>query len=238
VAFEGESITGEDLLRAVGLSFEQFGGGARALCSLDGIGCGDPSSFDSCFCQCQSGSGSCTYWAFFVQRYGGDWRYSSMGFNLAEVRDGDLHGWKWGSGSLQSAPPPAEITFEDVCGHSPRGGVAPTPTFTATRAASTPTAAESAGVETASPETPSETPDETPGTERPASPSLGPPGSPSAERPSRTPASVTVTMVAPRNDDEGGGGGSVGAWAGFGAVAAVLVAAVLAGIAWRRRHGA
>jgi hypothetical protein len=162
-----------------------------------------------------------------------------MGFNLAEVRDGDLHGWKWDSGSLQSAPPPADITFEDVCGHSPRGGVAPTPTFTATPpVASTPTAAVSPAGETAAPGSPSVTPEETPETVRPASPSVGPPGSPSVARPARTPASVTVTMVAPRDEDEeGGGGSSVATWAGFGAVAGVLGAAALAGIAWRRRHG-
>ena len=124
VAFGGDGISGEDLLRAAGKSIEQFGGAARTLCAIDDVGCFDSSSFGSCFCQCESGSGDCTYWAFFTQQYGASWVYSALAFNFTQAGDGDVHGWKWGAGSPSNAPVPSPITFEAICGHPPSGGAA------------------------------------------------------------------------------------------------------------------
>ena len=250
VAFEGDSIRGDQLLNAAGLSFNQFGGGARTLCSLNGVGCDDASSFDGCFCECKSGGDSCTYWAFFVQRYGASWQYSTVGFNLAAARDGDLHGWKWGAGGPSSAPPPASTTFESVCGHPPQGGAStPTPTNTtsppptATPTQPAPTATTRPG--TASPETApaTSTPAVSPSTPE-DSPSATATGTgPSATARSATPAAtaptVTVTLIPEEETDDtsDGGGASVAALAGFGALAALLVAGIGFGIVWRRRHG-
>jgi hypothetical protein len=132
IAYTGEGITGEELLQRAGLTVGQFGGSARTVCSIGGTGCSDASSFASCFCQCQGGN--CVYWAFFTREYGKSWVYSSLAFNLLKAEDGDLHGWKWGAGGPSSAPAPVDVTFEQVCGHAPRGGavpVAPTATTTA-----------------------------------------------------------------------------------------------------------
>jgi hypothetical protein len=245
VAFEGESISGEQLLRAAGLSFDQFGGSARVVCSIDGLGCNDASSFDGCFCQCRSGAGSCTYWAFFIQRHGGSWQYSTLGFNLAQARDGDLHAWRWGPGGGQSAPPPAATTFEQVCGHPPRGGSAQAPTATATptsrsgpspaptaapsgtsvaAASPTPTAVETATADAATTATGTATAAAATATATFASTAAAP--------------TVTVTLAPAATDGEHRDEGpSVAAWAGFGAIAAVLLAGIAGGIAWRRRHG-
>lgn len=125
IAFTGDGITGEELLKRAGLTVEQFGGGGgRAVCAIGGTGCPDASSFSSCFCECKGG-GSCVYWAFFTREYGKAWVYSSLAFNLLKADDGDVHGWKWGTGGPSSAPAPADITFEQVCGHAPRGGAQP-----------------------------------------------------------------------------------------------------------------
>ena len=116
VAFEGESITGEQALRASGHMVEQFGGGSRTLCAIDDVGCFDPSSFNTCFCQCPGGPG-CTYWAFFTKPSGQEqWSYSTLAFNTAELRQGDMQAYKWGEGSPNSAPAPVDISFAEVCG--------------------------------------------------------------------------------------------------------------------------
>ena len=125
IAYTGDGITGEELLERAGLPVEQFGGGGgRTVCAIGGTGCSDANSFSSCFCEC-TGGGSCVYWAFFTREYGKAWVYSSLAFNLLKAEDGDLHGWKWGAGGPSSAPAPVDVTFEQVCGHAPRGGLQP-----------------------------------------------------------------------------------------------------------------
>jgi hypothetical protein len=133
IAYTGDGITGGELLQRAGLTVGQFGGSTRTVCAIGDTGCSDASSFSSCFCQCQGGS--CVYWAFFTRDHGKDWVYSSLAFNLLKAEDGDIHGWKWGAGGPSSAPAPVDITFEQICEHSPRGGAAPVaPTATATAA--------------------------------------------------------------------------------------------------------
>lgn len=127
LAFTGSDMSGQQALQKAGVSVSQFSG---LVCSLDGTGCQQSGTFDSCTCQCKSGGSDCTYWAFFSQRYGASWVYSATGYQLARVKDGDLQAWKWGKGSVSSAPPPAGLTFEQVCGHSPQGGTSSQPTAT------------------------------------------------------------------------------------------------------------
>lgn len=252
IAFEGDSISGEALLRAAGRSFGQFGGSARVLCSLDGVGCDDASSFESCFCQCEAGSGSCTYWAFFTQRYGAAWAYSTVGFNLSRARDGDLHGWKWGAGGPQSAPAPLPMTFEDVCGHPPSGGAPPAtattppPPTAATGETPAPSATASAGAPPGSPSTPG--PSASPTATGAASPVASPqPSRPSAAGPTLAP-SVTLTIGRPPSPSPSlspavsspvtpdGGGSSTARVVSFASVAGVLLVALAAAIVWRRRR--
>lgn len=178
VAFDGESITGDEALRAAGHTFEQFGGATRTLCAIDDVGCFDPSSYRSCFCECPGGP-DCTYWAFFERPYGSDrWTYSPKAFHDAELRDGDMHAYKWGEGGPNSAPAPIEITFEEVCGHAP--GQA-------------------------------------------------------SDAPAGAPSTATVNIDRAVNDEDSGT--NTEPLIAFGAVAAVLVAATVGAVAWRRRHG-
>ncbi|MGE3075544.1 MAG: hypothetical protein AB7N24_17655 [Dehalococcoidia bacterium] len=154
IAFGGDGITGDQLLKAAGQTFDAYGGGSGlAVCSISGKGCGDASSFSSCFCQCQGGS--CTYWAFFTRSYGKNWVYSALAFNLLKAKDGDVHGWKWGQGGPNSAPAPQDITFEQICGHAPQGGPSTAtplpPTAAGTLPPTAPSTAQTQSTESPSP---------------------------------------------------------------------------------------
>ncbi len=251
VPFTGESIAGDAVLERAGITVEQFGGtGGRTVCALDDVGCFDAGSFNDCFCQCQGGN--CTYWAFFTQKYGAGWVYSSVAFNLSRARDGDLQGWKWGRGAQQSAPAPTPITFEDVCGHAPRGAAVlatatPTATVPATATTTAPPPAASATAAAPSAGTPAHGQSATATSSAGVSSTIA--GAPATTgAPSRTPAEVTITIVsrsgtapaAPATGSPGNGeGGGVPAGViAFGVVVAVLVLSLAAAVAVRRRHGA
>lgn len=64
VGFEGDSISGDQLLAEAGLVSSDFTG---LVCSINSVGCQHSGSFDSCTCECAVGSDSCVYWAFFTQ---------------------------------------------------------------------------------------------------------------------------------------------------------------------------
>lgn len=240
IAYSGDGITGEELLRRAGYSIEQFGGsGGRTVCAIGETGCKDASSFTSCFCQCQGAS--CIYWAFFTREYGKNWVYSALAFNLRKADDGDLHGWRWGAGGPNSAPAPVDLTFEQVCGHAPRGGVAPT--ATAEPATAVP-------VITLAPASPS-----------PAATAAEPPPLTAAATIAATAAVPTVTVTIAGGPTPGGGaitlvrgetpiatgasvpaedgnGGGVSAGiVAFAAVAGALLAATAGALAWRARRG-
>lgn len=250
IPFSGDSITGDGLLAAAGRSVEQFGpGSGRTLCAIDGTGCADASSFDSCFCQCRSGSDSCTYWAFFTQRYGSNWVYSSSSFTFTRARDGDIQGWKWGAGGPSSAAPPVSISFEQICGHAPRGAVGaatatptgPPPTEPPSEPSQTEPAAGPAKTVTAT-SRPSATAADSTETAGPSSVASAAPS------PGHSPAAPTVVITAgsteratPRvpatGSPDSGGGFDAGAVAAFAGVAVALSAAIGAAVIWRRRHG-
>jgi hypothetical protein len=104
LAFPEEEIEGIEALRRVDTRpyrFEQFGTNGAAVCMLCGVGCpgGD--------CFCDPGR----YWAYHRAGPGGE-RYvaSRVGASSTRVRDGDVEGWRWGTG----APPPA-ATVGEVC---------------------------------------------------------------------------------------------------------------------------
>lgn len=232
VAFAGESISGDQLLQSAGQPFDAYGGGSGlALCSLAGKGCDDAHSFSSCFCQCQGGD--CTYWAFFTRAYGKNWVYSSLAFNLLKAKDGEVHGWKWGAGSPNSAPAPKDVSFEQVCGHSPRGGAAP----------ATPTA--SPVVVAVSPAPPAQVPRPpigAPGTSAASTSTMPPGASPSAlvtipgsaSVPQPTEAGPTAVVSGAQAASDGSSGGTLLA---FATVVAVLAAAIVAAAIWRARRG-
>lgn len=235
VAFTGDSVSGDELLKAAGLSVGQFGGsGGSAVCSIGQVGCFKPGSFNDCFCQCQGGS--CTYWAFFTQKYGDSWKYSAVAFNSTRARDGDLHGWKWGKGSSQSAPVPAATTFEAVCGHAPRGGGAPataSPVAPAAPASGTNAPASQAPASATAPVASETVASITP---RPA-----------AADSSSTAVQVTLGAVtadasppapAAGTSTDHPGSSPAGGLAGFAAVVVVLGGGIAGAMVWRRRRGA
>ena len=231
VPFSGDSIAGDDLLDAAGLTYEDVGTGAGAvLCAIEEVGCFDASSFNTCWCECQGSGGSdCVYWAFFTRDYGEGWVYSARAFDRIDATDGDLHAWKWGEGGPSSAPRPADsITFESVCGHAPRGGAPPPSAATSTPPpTSTPAQTQPPG---GSPTSSTETPFSTVPATSSTSPEVSVTFSP---QPTNTAAPQPPATA--RGDD--GGGGSPTAFIAFGAVAVALVAAIGAAAYWRRSHG-
>lgn len=233
VPFKGESIGGDALLEATGLPSDQFGGSARTVCSIENVGCFKSGSFEDCFCQCQGSS--CTYWAFFTRSHGSRWVYSSLAFNLTRAKDGDLQGWKWGKGGPQSAPAPNDVTFEQVCGHAPRGEASAPPPAASIQATQPPAAAGATA--------PGGTAE--PSADASASPPLtaAPPGttltaSVTIAGETASAASATSPASAATRATGGGGDGPPAGIVAFAVVVVVLAGAAAAAlIARRRRHG-
>lgn len=122
VEFEGEEITGADLLVRSGLEavVDPSSGLGIIVCRLEGQGCDYPA--EACFCQC-SGSGPCAYWNYFYREPGQDsWTYAALGALRHQVRSGSVDAWVWGDGTTL---PATDLTFEAIC-------PSPTPTVTST----------------------------------------------------------------------------------------------------------
>jgi hypothetical protein len=118
VGFEGSDIRGEDLLRASGLAFSLDSGNALGslVCSIAGEGCAFPD--EACLCRCR-GAGPCSYWAYFNWDADNGWVYAVQGATLRRLHDGDMDAWIWLDRALAAGDvpvPPAEMTFETVCG--------------------------------------------------------------------------------------------------------------------------
>ncbi len=104
LAFPEESISGAEALRRIESEavFATYGGKGQAVCALCGVGC--PSG--DCFCDRSK------FWAYHRAGPGGaNYEYSRAGASATAVRDGDVEGWKWGTG----AAPPAG-TVGEICG--------------------------------------------------------------------------------------------------------------------------
>jgi hypothetical protein len=105
----GKEATGLDVLRQSGLDlvFETGGGFGVKICKLDKTGCDFPA--EDCFCRCQGNP--CQYWTYWYAE-NGTWKYSSVGANGRQVKDGDVEGWVWGEGKTA---PPASVLSEGIC---------------------------------------------------------------------------------------------------------------------------
>jgi hypothetical protein len=140
IAFEGDEISGADLLIRSGLdlSLDASQGMGITVCRIESLGCDFPA--DHCFCQCM-GDGPCAYWTYFYRDPGqADWSYSALGAALRKVKPGAIEAWVWGDGHT---PPASNLTFEGICAPA-------TPTRTPTVALPTtlPSTATTAPVET------------------------------------------------------------------------------------------
>jgi hypothetical protein len=233
VPFKGDSIGGDALLEATGLPSGQFGGSARTVCSIENVGCFKSGSFEDCFCQCQGAT--CTYWAFFTRSHGSRWVYASLAFNLTRAKDGDLQGWKWGKGGPQSAPAPNDVTFEQVCGHAPRGGASPPPPAASALATQPPATAGSGS--------PGGTAEPSPDASTMPPLTAAPPGTTltaSVTVAGETASATAASAASPASARASGGDSAAppAGMVGFGVVVVALGGAAAAAVAVRRRrHG-
>lgn len=147
VSFSGDHISGLDALQQTSMSpvAQTFGGQGSAVCAICGKGCAAGSSCLTCAAP--------KYWAYF--RNG---RYSAVGAAQTQVHDGDVEGWKWGTGEA-----PAVVSFDKACPAVVRPP--PPPPSTPATTSPSPTTARPTG------STPKPTP--VPGSGPAASPALG-----------------------------------------------------------------
>lgn len=115
IEFESDSISGVEALQLAGLApvIEGFSGQGGAVCALQGVGC--PSDGSCLTCDPRG-----YYWAYHRAPAGaGGYTYSRAGAGSTQVHDGDVEGWKWGTGS----PPP----FHSFASVFPEPAPQPTP---------------------------------------------------------------------------------------------------------------
>lgn len=122
VAFPEPEITGLQLLQRSGINMITQGGGiGAAVCKLDNEGCDYPT--EDCFCK-RDGPKT-IYWAY-NRLMQGKWMLSTLGASNTRVRPGDVEGWAWGSGDVQSGAVPPLLTFDQICALA-AGGQQPSP---------------------------------------------------------------------------------------------------------------
>ncbi|HEY8058655.1 MAG TPA: hypothetical protein VID94_07880 [Acidimicrobiales bacterium] len=105
VTFSEDSISGITALQRAGLApvVRSFSGTGGAVCGLNGLGC----PADSSCLTCQAPN----YWAYYRADNGaGGFSYSPVGAGSTQVTDGDVEGWRWGSGAG-----PAFRSFGSIC---------------------------------------------------------------------------------------------------------------------------
>ncbi|MBL8775548.1 MAG: hypothetical protein JNK12_06450 [Acidimicrobiales bacterium] len=124
IEFEADSISGIEALQLAGLApvVQGFQGEGGAVCAVAGVGC--PSDGSCLTCDARG-----YYWAYHRAPAGtGGYAYSRVGAGATRVHDGDVEGWKWGTGSapayhsFDSVFPPAPVTTAPPAGGTPGGG--------------------------------------------------------------------------------------------------------------------
>lgn len=110
IAFDGEDITGFELLERSGFDLASSQKGLGALvCGIEETGC----PANDCFCACKGGD-ECEYWSYWHQTVDG-WRYSQIGASVYRVGPGEVDGWSWGPGSVNAAIEPPLMSFNELC---------------------------------------------------------------------------------------------------------------------------
>ena len=113
VTFDGESISGADLVERSGLPVTEvsFGGLGVAVCSIDTTGC------DIGECRkrlCQGPQRDDPYWQYFVESGSGSWQVAALGISGDSVPDGGVRALIWSAGTPQF---PA-MTIDDLAAKS------------------------------------------------------------------------------------------------------------------------
>jgi len=111
IRFATESISGVEALQLAGADPVTYGFGTQgiAVCALYGVG--RPSGPG-----CLGGAdGDPRYWAYFRSVAGTDrFTYSSVGAGATRVRDGDVEGWRWGTGQAPTHVPLSRLVTPAV----------------------------------------------------------------------------------------------------------------------------
>jgi hypothetical protein len=115
VEFGEAEISGYEALRRTGLSLiTSFDSGMGAgICKIEDQGCPKASCMT-----CDAPN----YWSYW-HLVGSSWSYSQLGASSYTVQDGDVEGWRWGTGD-----PPHARTFDQIC--APPATDTPVPTNT------------------------------------------------------------------------------------------------------------
>lgn len=103
VSFEGDSISGLDLLLQSGLSTSRSG---SVICRIENNGCNYPE--EPCFCQCSGSTQGCSFWSYW-QWHEEHWTFASSGAADHHLHSGEVDGWHWPSGPLTMQTSFAEI---------------------------------------------------------------------------------------------------------------------------------
>ena len=237
ISFSG-TISGFHALELAGANPETYGfaGQGAAICRLDHVG-NDPSGSS-----CLGTPDDPRYWAYYRAPAGSSgWKYSASGAGVSTVSDGDVEGWRFGTGG-----PPRFQSFCDVVGCAPPPAPAndPAPAAAPGGAAVTPAGGPSTGGGGAVDPTGASGPSGSS-----AGPTAGDPGASDSTPPTTAlgataNASATGTgrnggsgtrALGPITSGDGGGGGGSGSPVGV-VVAAALVALIGAvAIGLRRR---
>jgi hypothetical protein len=130
IQFTSPSITGYDLLQATGnlqVVYDTANSGFGAgVCKINNDGCNYP--LQDCFCQCQGIN--CVYWSYFHLNANNSFDYSTVGASSHTLQNGSVDGWRWGTGSTTTAPPPPVYTFDQLCSTTGTATSTPTPSPT------------------------------------------------------------------------------------------------------------
>lgn len=121
ITFSEAKLTGYDLLVRSGIPLETMSQGmGTAVCRLGETGC--PAS--NCFCQCRGNE--CRYWSYWLWQEN-TWQYAQIGPSISPVQPGDVQGWSWGPGSVDTAVTPPIYSLAELCPAAAPLSPSPTP---------------------------------------------------------------------------------------------------------------
>jgi hypothetical protein len=226
ISFSG-SITGIQALHLAGANPVTYGfaGQGAAVCALDGVGHEATNA-------CLGTPSDPRYWAYFRAVGGaGGWSYSNQCACSTTVRDGDVEGWRFGTGQQ-----PPFVSFCDAAGCAPPPTSPPTPA-----PAPVPTPGSGGGSTGTGPVIPGAPVVPNPGDANATT--AGPEATVATTAPATSPATVTrgsdgdqrTAVGLPRVRDDGGSGSP---WGVIVAVVVVAALGVLAVFVRRRRSTA
>jgi hypothetical protein len=215
VALDAPDVSGIHLIELAGVQDHLaygFGSGGQAVCRLAGVG---PQG-DDCFADYPD------YWGYWHGDGRGGWAWSSSGAASAQVGDGALDAWVWGSGdSGATHPKPPSLGIDDVCVPATATPATPPP---ATRS-TPPPPAPSSGVRSS------------------AAPGSAGSSRPSPARPATRSSAVPVTVTPPERGSPtvaafAAAQGPPGGGPGPGLLVALALGTALAGGGWLRLRSA